>query len=139
MLLSLPASLQNLWTVYRRLESYVHSPRPETLAALDAFIDALLESPEDIWRSWALSMAAEFVDRGGYQVRGSLFERVIFPALKVGIDRHEPNCARWLGSMAQHLYRCHRCVDQLGSHRASAYVLFRLALSDDPTDARSRR
>jgi hypothetical protein len=137
MLLPLRKPLQEQWSEYRRLEGRPF--RQEALTVLLSFIESLLRSPEDIWRPWALSVAAEVVDRGGYPVRSPLFERVLFPALLAGIERREPNCARWLAGMAQHLYRCPACMQRLGPSLASEEALFRRALADDPADARARR
>ena len=138
MFLTLPKPLQDLWSQYRRLEE-PFSFRSEAITALQIFIKALLDSPENIWRPWALSVAAEFVDRGGYLIRDQLFEQVLFPALLDGLDNNEPGCARWLGAMAQHLYRCPECLRRLGPERSYGEALFRLALAKDPTDAGARR
>jgi hypothetical protein len=113
--------------------------RKEAIAALGTFIEALLKSPEATWQPWAISLSAEVVDRGGYVIREPLFRNVLFPALLLGLNRNEPGCARWLGGMAQHLYRCPSCMQQLGPERATEWALFRLALDNDPSDAEARR
>jgi hypothetical protein len=74
----------------------------------------------------------------GTVVRAPLFERVVFPALLDGADRHETHCARWLGGMAQHLYRCPSCMQSLGPDRSSELALFRRALADNAEDRIAR-
>jgi hypothetical protein len=137
MLSPLPIHIHDLWLRYRRLEG--HAFRHEIRDSLTVFIDDLLQLPVPTWELWALSVAAEFVDRGGYQVRDMLFERVVFPALLRGINDRKPNCARWLGGMAQHLYRCPKCMEQLGPALSFEEALFRLALTVDPADAGARK
>ena len=135
----LPPHVQSLWEAYAEADRY-SAARPDAAAHLAAFIDAVLRLSTDDWHLWAVSVAAENVDRrGGIRLRQPLFERVIFPALLVGLDAGWADCARWLGGLAQDLYRCPSCRAQLGPERNHAAALFRLALALDPSDADARR
>ena len=135
----LPPNVQPLWEAYAEADQH-NATRPEAPARLAAFIDAVLRLPTDDWHVWGLSVAAENVDRrGGIRLRQPLFERVIFPALLVGLDAGWADCARWLGGLAQDLYRCPSCRAQLGQGRNHAAALFRLALCLNPTDGDARR
>ena len=93
----LDSRLQNLWDSYLAAEH--DGIRAEMLPALERFLDALLESPPDIWKPWAKKIAADISDRSVQTpMRFPLFQRVVLPALAEGVLRQEPGCARWLAS-----------------------------------------
>ncbi len=93
----LESRLQGLWDAYLAAER--DRIRSVVIPALDGFVDALLESPPDIWKPWAKNVAADVSDRSSdTPVRFPLFRRAILPALAEGVLSREPGCARWLAS-----------------------------------------
>ena len=93
----LDARLKDLWDSYLAAEH--DRIRAVMMPALDRFLDALLESPPDIWKSWAKRIAADISDRSvDTPMRFPLFRRAVLPALAEGVLGQEPGCARWLAS-----------------------------------------
>jgi len=127
---------QELW------ESYLAAERDRIRAvmmpALDRFVDALLESPTDIWKPWAKTIAAHISDRSvDIPMRFPLFRRVILPALAEGVLRHEPGCARWLASFESLIVNSND-VPLAPELRTSAGLLAE-AVRLDPKDDIARR
>ena len=105
---------RELWEIYQ--ESEGHSPRTAKLLALDAFLDALMVSPQTEWFPWARSIAEQVVDKGANMViRRPLFERAVFPALLAGYRARMPGCARWMAGLFKtgNLSRSAKCCEQL--------------------------
>ena len=91
----LNAGLQDLWDSYLTAER--DRIRAVMMPALDRFLDALLQSPPEVWKPWAKKVAADISDRSvDTPMRFPLFRRAILPALAEGVLRQEPGCARWL-------------------------------------------
>ena len=98
----LDSNVQDLWDSYLAAER--EGIRAVTMPALNRFIDALLESPPDVWKPWAKKIAADISDRlVATRMRFPLFYRVLLPALAEGVLRQEPGCARWLAWFESHL------------------------------------
>lgn len=131
-------TLTELWQDYERAEA--RSPRAEKLRALNAFLEALEASPGEDWFPWARSVAERVVDRGEeIAVRMPLFRGALFPALLAGYRAAVPGCARWLAGLAQHLYRCRECWEQLPEDARTDLGLWRAALRHDRGDRASRQ
>ncbi len=122
------------------MRSEGRAPRSEKLAALEAFLGELVTSPEADWFPWACSIAEAVVDQNNRLViRMPLFRRAIFPALLAGFRLGAHGCARWLAGLAQLLYRCDECREQLDPMCQTEAGLLRAALRHDPNDQASRR
>ena len=131
-------SRQQQWDAYLKVER--RGSRTEKLAALDRFIDTLLQTPRETWTPWALELASSIVDDVvDIPVRRQLFERVLFPALVDGVDSKHAGCKRWLAGFAPYVRRCPSCVERLGPKLSSEWGLLESALIEDPADFRSRR
>jgi len=128
---------RNLWEAYQRAES--RAPRAEKLIALEAFLDALLASPNTAWFPWARSIAEQVVDQGlDFIIRQPLFERAVFPALAAGYREGLSGCARWLTGLAQQLRHSPACLQHLKPQEATELALLRSAIRHDPADLQSR-
>lgn len=128
--------LQNLWDAYLVAER--DRVRQSMMLALDRFIDALLESPPDLWKAWAKQLAEAVSDRGAETlVRFPLFRRVLLPALAEGVRQQEPHCARWLASFEALLL--HSPTPSLPPHLRTAVGLLNEALRLNPADTRARK
>jgi len=126
-----------LWAAYLAAES--RAPRAEKLKALGTFLDALVTSPQTDWFPWARSIAEQVTDHGvNLVIRMPLFERAVFPALLAGYQARVPGCARWLAGLAEHLYRCRKCSEQLLPEEQTELGLLWAAIRQDPGDRRAR-
>jgi len=129
---------RKLWEAYQRAEE--RAPRGEKLLGLEAFVDALVVSPQAEWFSWARSIAEQVVDKGAHLViRRPLFERAVFPALLAGFRTRLPGCARWLAGLFANVWRCPACREQLLPEETTEVGLLRAAVSHDPSDQQSRQ
>jgi hypothetical protein len=128
---------RRLWETYLRTEQ--RAPRAEKLRALDAFLDSLAISPTGEWFPWARSIAEQVVDQGDKLIiRRPLFERAVFPALISGYHSRLPGCARWLAGLAQNLYRCPGCCEQLQPEAQTELGLLLAAIRHDAADRRAK-
>src|SRR6478735_2578172 len=99
---------RKLWEAYQATEG--RAPRAEKLRALNAFLDALVISPQADWFPWTRSVAEQVVDHGvNLVIRRPLFERAVFPALLDGYRTRLPGSARWLAGLSQQLLGCPAC------------------------------
>ena len=131
----LESRLQDLWDAYLAAER--DRIRAVMMPALDRFVDALLESPPDIWKPWARKIAADISDRSmDTPVRFPLFRRAILPALAEGVLRQEPGCARWLASFESLLVNPE---PSLPPELRTSVALLAEAVRIDPTDDIARR
>jgi hypothetical protein len=136
MLPSLPPDVEALWVEYQDAEK--DRIRGLTMDRLETFIDRLLAEPSNVWRPWALELAASVADRGSdLQVRFPLFRRVLLPALAKGVTSHEAGCARWLARFESLLY--HSDQSALPEELRTAVALLREAVRLDADDALARR
>jgi hypothetical protein len=134
----LPKAQRELWDAYQQVEA--RALRVEKVRTLGAFLDCLMELPDQEWFPWARSLAERVVDRSEMLIiRMPLFEQAVFPALFAGYRAGLPGCARWLAGLSSLLYRCRRCQEQLPEVERDAVGLLRAALRHDPTDRRSRQ
>jgi hypothetical protein len=127
-----------LWQDYLAAERV--RVRQQSLVALARFTSALLQLSTEAWHSWARELAMRVVDeREDIPVRLPLFRSVIFPALRLGLEKSTPGCARWLAGFAQLLYHSQSCTDQLPENQRSEYGLLLRAVHDDPGDMAAKR
>ena len=132
----LDSRLQNLWDSYLAAER--DGIRAVMMPALERFLDALLESPRDIWKPWAKKIAADISDRSvEIPMRFPLFQRVVLPALAEGVLCQEPGCARWLACFESHLVKSSGAP--LPPELRTPVALLAEALRLDPSDDIARR
>jgi hypothetical protein len=128
--------LQGLWDSYLAAER--DCIRTVMIPALDRFLDALLESPPEIWKPWAKKIAADISDRAAATpMRFPLFRRAVLPALAEGVLRQEPGCARWLASFESLLF--HSPEPLLPPELRTSVGLLAEAVRIDPADDAARR
>lgn len=134
----IPGETMQLWNEYLQAERV--RVRQESLVALARFITALLSLSPDLWHPWARELAMRVVDeREEIPVRLPLFRSVIFPALRSGLDKAIPGCARWLAGLAQLLYKSPSCSEQLPEEQRSEYGLLLRAIRDEPGDMPAKK
>lgn len=132
------AETMQLWEDYLAAERV--RVRQESLVALERFSDAVLRLSPDIWQPWARELARLVVDEHQETpIRMPLFRKVIFPALRTGLEKSLPGCARWLAGFAQLLYHSPACSAQLPEDQRSEHGLLLLAVQNDPADMRAKK
>lgn len=132
----LDSRLENLWDSYLAAER--DGIRAVMMPALERFLDALLESPPEIWKPWARKIAADISDRAvETPMRFPLFQRVVLPALAEGVLRQEPGCARWLASFESLLLNSTEPL--LPPELRTSVALLAEAVRLDPSDDIARR
>ena len=132
----LDSRLQDLWDSYLAAER--DGIRAMTMPALDRFVDALLESPPELWKSWVKKIACDISDLSvDTPVRFPLFQRAILPALAEGVLRQEPGCARWLASFESLLVKS--TDPPLPPELRTSVALLTEAVRLDPADDIARR
>jgi hypothetical protein len=134
----IPDETMQLWSDYLAAEGVRVRQRP--LVALDRFTDAVLLLSPEAWHPWALELAMHVVDKHDQiPIRLPLFRAVIFPALRTGLEKSIPGCARWLAGFAQLLCQSPACCDQLPENQRSEHGLLLRAVQDDPADTLAKK
>jgi len=132
----LDANAQRLWSEY--LEAEQDRVRDVLMPALDRFLAAFALQDEVRQEAWALHLAACVVDQGAdTPVRFPLFERILLPALAVGVTNEQPGCARWLAHFDHLLVHCRQVA--LPDHLTSVVGLLTEAVRLDPSDRKARQ
>jgi hypothetical protein len=134
---AMDSDIERLWDVYTTTERV--RIRPESLKALEAFIERFLSLEEQERISWArsFSLRAE-AGNSDVPVRMPLFSRIIFPVLLAGIESGEPDSARCLASFSQLLYQAKECQERLAPELRTERGLLNLAVRQHPGDLRAR-
>lgn len=133
----LPVEIERLWSGYLATERV--RIRHESRQALERFIEALTQLPNDVWHPWARQFTQQVLEGGDETpIRLPLFRSVIFPALFAGMRESIPGSARWLAGLFQLLYKSPACRDQLPEDQRIPFGLLLRALQDDPNDSRAK-
>ena len=118
----LPDALEPLWARVQQFEEL--GLRPQAKAALNEFLDKLLEWPD--WQLWALHLARRAIDHGArLRIRHPLFQRAVRPALEEAIRQGHSAACRWLAGFAQF---------RDWQEQPNRTELLRLAVQRDPHD-----
>lgn len=132
----LPSPLEQLWIDYQQNE--VPSGQPERMRVLEIFLEALKPYSVEEYQEWAYSLCGEVVDnKREIPIRLPLFRDALFPPLLEGVKTSRPGCARWLGGLADHLYKCPDLRARLSEFGESKYALLKLALRHGPGDQKA--
>jgi hypothetical protein len=127
-----------LWEAYQLCEK--HGSREEKSTSLTAFLNALLESPIECWRDWAIDIARQVIDdKRDIVIRLPLWRGALFPVLLEGFQAKRAGCARWLAGFAGKGYLRDDCSARLPADCQSSFGLLRAATAHDPTDLKAAR
>lgn len=133
----LPSNLEALWTSYLAEEK--NGVRTVALGILEAFVERLTSHPASDWHDWGLQLAQDTAkSESRVTVRMPLFRRVLFPILRLELERGSGAAARVLAAHAQLIYHCKECQSQLPDHLRTEHGLIMEAVRRDPTDKSAR-
>lgn len=133
----LPFNLEEMWASYVAEEK--HGVRSIALGLLEAFIERLAAYPAAAWHEWGLELAQQAANPDSrLVVRMPLFRHVLFPALRLELEKGSGSAASALAAQAQLIYHCTECRDQLPNHLRSEHGLILEAVRRDPNDKASR-
>lgn len=133
----LPDSCVDLWDTFVALEA--KGMKKAWQRALQTFIEAMLDKPDEFVRLFVSGVCEAVVDQGhAVPVKYPLFKDVMFPVLLEGLKNGTPHCARWLAGFIQVIYKSQFCMAALGPD-ASNIQLLRKALEVAPDDLIARR
>lgn len=127
---------ERAWQQY--LAAEVRNHRPELLARLNEFIDALLQT--ESWRDWGKAHARARCEESAElpPLRFPLLQKIVVPALCQGVCSREPHCARWLAQL-WNLLGYALPEELLPRELQDEWALFREAIRQDARDDTARR
>lgn len=107
----------------------------EAKQAVLAIVEAV--SGLDAKKTWVQNHLDRLPVNRASRIRHEIFEHIVFPALKAGFDRGDPEASYLLGKYSQNLSSKRALFEQMGGR--SATDLFRAAFQNDSNSVRYRR
>lgn len=129
----------NIHSADQLLEQFLHFDalglKREARQAVLAIVDAV--SSLDAKKTWVQNHLDRLPLNRASRIRHEIFEHIVFPVLKAGFDRSDPEACYLLGKYSHNLYSSRVLFEQLGGRFATDF--FRTAYQHDSDSVRYRR
>lgn len=130
---------ENIHSTDQLLEQFLRSDalglKRESRQAVLAIVDAV--SSLDAKKTWVQNHLHRLPLNRASRIRHEIFEHIVFPVLKAGFDRSDPEACYLLGKYSQNLYSKRDLFEQLGGRFETDF--FRTAFQHDSNSVRYRR